>query len=194
MEFEEMRKIWDTQNNEPLYAINEQALHRRIKAKKKKASRVSNYNEIGLIAIAVITAIPLFIKNIDQDNIYAYPPAIMLLLTCVYVLIGRAKRKKMEGRYDQSIIGDLDQAISNVNFEIVRARTFIWWYILPLTFPVFLNMYMNDASALKWILVIGGFFLSYFVVRIGLTYSQVPNKRRLEKLREKLLAEIENES
>ncbi|MEL7005828.1 MAG: hypothetical protein AAFN93_24330, partial [Bacteroidota bacterium] len=155
MEFEEMRKIWDTQNNRPLYAINEEALHRSIKSKKNKASRVSNINEIALVAIAVITAIPLLIKNISTDNLYAFPPVIVLLLTGVYVLVGRVKRKKMEKTFDQNIIGDLDQAIANMNFEISRAKTFIWWYILPLLVPSFLNMYMNNAGILKWLLVIG---------------------------------------
>lgn len=190
MEFEEMRRIWDSQNNEPLYAINEKALHRRIKAKKNKASIVSNINEITLMAIAILTAIPLFIKNVGVDNIYAYPPVIILLLTGVYVWIGRQKRMKKEKQFDQTIIGDLDQAIANVSFEVNRAKTFIFWYLLPLSFPVFLNMYMNEASFLKWAIVIGGFILSYIVVRAGLTYSQIPNKRRLEALREKLMREM----
>jgi len=39
MEFKEMKKIWDTQNDEALYVINEDALHRRIKAKKMGTKR-----------------------------------------------------------------------------------------------------------------------------------------------------------
>ena len=34
MEFDELKKIWDSQNNEVLYAINEKALHDRIRTKK----------------------------------------------------------------------------------------------------------------------------------------------------------------
>ena len=30
MEFEDMKKIWDEQNNENIYAINESELHRRV--------------------------------------------------------------------------------------------------------------------------------------------------------------------
>ena len=40
MEFEDLQKIWDTQNNKPMYVINEEALHRRILSKKNKASLV----------------------------------------------------------------------------------------------------------------------------------------------------------
>ncbi len=33
MEFDEMKKIWDAQNNQPLYVIDEKALHNRIQSK-----------------------------------------------------------------------------------------------------------------------------------------------------------------
>src|SRR4051812_47574418 len=41
MEFDEMKKIWDSQNNEPLYAINEKALYNRILSKKKQAHHIT---------------------------------------------------------------------------------------------------------------------------------------------------------
>ena len=33
MEFDEIKKIWDAQNNQPLYVIDEKALHNRIQSK-----------------------------------------------------------------------------------------------------------------------------------------------------------------
>ena len=42
MEFEELKKIWDTQNNQPMYAINEEALHNRILTKKRKTNKISS--------------------------------------------------------------------------------------------------------------------------------------------------------
>ena len=86
MEFEELKKIWNTQNKAPMFVINEAALHNSIRRKKKKASWASDINEIGLVLIAVVTSASVFIRNMDRDNIYAYPPAILLLLTAVYVL------------------------------------------------------------------------------------------------------------
>ena len=193
MEFDELRKIWNTQDQQPMFVINEEALHRTIKGKKRKASWVSDINEIGLVLIAIVTSAIVFIKNMDTDNIYAYPPAIWLLLTGVYVLYGRHKRKKEEKRFDRSILGDIDHAIANSKFEIRRAKTFIWWYITPLAFPVMLNMVMNNASVYKWIFTICGFILSYFVVRWGMLYAQLPGLRKLTKLREKLLETPEEE-
>ena len=42
MEFEEMKKIWDSQNNRPMYAIDENSLHNIVKRKINAASRKVN--------------------------------------------------------------------------------------------------------------------------------------------------------
>jgi len=191
MEFEELKKIWDTQNNKPMFVINEEALHRTIRKKRNRASWISDINEIGLILIAISTSTFILIKNMSRDNVYGYFPAIILLLTGVYVLVGRIKRKKNEKRFDRSVIGDIDNAIANTDFEITRAKTFLWWYILPLASPILLNMIMNNASIGKWIFVIIAFILSYLVVRWGLIKSQLPRRKKLIALKNKLLEEVE---
>lgn len=189
MEFEDIKKIWDSQNNQPMYAINEEALHRRIRSHRSHSQWASNITEITLIAVAIVTSGFLVIKNLGGDNFFAYPPAIILLLTGVYVYIGRVRRQRAQRQFDRTMLGDLDQAIANVSFEIRRAKTFIWWYILPLAIPLAVNMYMNQAALWKWVFVIAGLILSYFVVQFGLNRHQVPRKRSLESLREKLTDE-----
>lgn len=187
MEFEDIKKIWDSQNNQPMYAINEDALHRRIRTHRSHSQWASNITEITLIAVAILTAGYLIVKNMGGDNIYGYPPAIIMLLTGIYVFIGRMRRKRAEMQFDRSMLGDLDQAIANVSFEIRRARTFIWWYMLPLAIPITINMYMNQAPIWKWLFVAGGLILSYFVVQYGLNRKQVPRRNALEALRSKLI-------
>ena len=49
MEFEEMKKVWDSQNNEMLYGINEKAMHNHILSKKKQANHITNASELILI-------------------------------------------------------------------------------------------------------------------------------------------------
>ena len=56
MEFEEMQKIWDTQNDQSLYVINEASLHKRILAKRNHARHKSNITDFGLIIVALGTA------------------------------------------------------------------------------------------------------------------------------------------
>ncbi len=193
MELDELQKIWDTQNKEPIFTINMDGMHRVIKKKRNRTKFASNLNEWGLIMIAIVTASILFYRNADNWNFYSLLPGIVLLLTGVYVFIGRFKRKKMEKQFDQTILGDLDQAISNASFEIRRAKTFLWWYILPIASSSLLNMYTKGSSPAKWILVSLTFVLAHVVVNWSLNKAQVPGRKRLIKLREKITEEIQSE-
>jgi len=190
MEFEEMKKVWDNQNNEPMFIINMKAMHQTIRKKRNRAQFTSNISEWMLIAIAFITFGFVLIKQHGRINLVDNLSAIILLLTSIYVFFGRIIRKKREKQFDKTILGDLDQAISNVDFEINRAKTFIWWYLLPVALPAFFNMYIKDASLARWIFVISAFIFSYVLVNWGLKKSQLPAKRKLIVLREKILEEI----
>ena len=183
MEFEEMRKIWDTQNNEPIYVLNEQALHNRIVSKKNRINWLANINEIGLIVIAIITSSYLIFKNAGGDNVYAYLPAIALLLTGVYVTALRLRRKNKISQFDQSILGTIDHAISNASYLINFSKTFLWWYILPVAIPVFLNMILKNTPLWTWLFVLVSFIVSYALVRYELNRCHLPRKQHLDALR-----------
>src|SRR5678810_945300 len=55
MEFEELKKIWDAQNGQPLYAINEKAMYNLILSKKKQAHHITNISELIIIIVYIIT-------------------------------------------------------------------------------------------------------------------------------------------
>ena len=186
-----MRKVWDRQNNEPIYVLNEKALHNSITAKKNRVNRLANINEIGMIGIAVATSTFLLFKTFQSNNVFAYLPAIVLLLTGVYVLVLRLKRKKNINQYDQSVLGTIDHAISNASYMVDFSKTFVWWYIFPLTIPVFLNMAMNQVDLWVWVFVPASFVVSYLLVRWELNRCHLPRKKALESLKEKLLEEVE---
>ena len=73
MEFEEMKKIWDSQNNEVLYGINEKAMHNHILSKKKQAYHITNASELILIiANAVMGCVILGMNFISRVRIYLF--------------------------------------------------------------------------------------------------------------------------
>lgn len=184
MEFKDMQKIWDTQNDVPLYAIDEAALYKRILAKSKRASRVANMNEIGLTLIMLSLSVLLII--IDRSSMYAYVSALMMFLIAVYVWVGRIRRKQREQTFDRSMLGELDMAIANVDNEVNRARTFVWWMILPAGLPVLLNMIQAGVVFWKWLIIPASYALAYALVQWELRRCHLPRKQELEILREKL--------
>jgi hypothetical protein len=191
MEFEEMRKIWDTQTEEPIYVLNEKALHNRIISKKNRVNWLANVNEIGLIAIAVLTSTYLVFKLSGTNNLYAYLPAIALLMTGIYVTARRLKRKSKVNQYDQSLLGTIDHAISNANYLVNFAKTFVYWYILPIAIPSLFNMIMKEHVPLwTWVIIPTSFIVSYLLVNWELNRYHIPRKRALEDLKNKLIQEV----
>ncbi len=182
-----MRKIWDSQNREPLYVINESALHKRIQSKRNRASRVSDTNEIGLMVITTVTSIILI--TIERDSAYSYLSAAAMFLVGVYILIGRIKRKKRVQQFDRSILGDIDQAIANVSSEIKRARTFFWWMIAPVSIPIVMNFVSAEIPIWKWIVIPLAMGFALYITRWEMRRCHIPRKQELETLRAKLLEE-----
>lgn len=188
MEFEEMKRIWDQQHQEPLYAINEEALHRSIKSTKKRASRLSNINDWGLLVVSIGTAIAYgMLAIIDETpTVYDYLIVAALLIIAAYVWLGRIGRKKKERAFARTMLGDLNHAIANVNYEAARAKNMVWWYIAPLTILTFLNMSQADVSLWKWIGLVAAFVFSGLLTRWELVHRFKPKQRKLEALRKKL--------
>jgi surface polysaccharide O-acyltransferase-like enzyme len=187
MEFEDLKKIWDTQNNEPMYAINETALHRRIHQHKNKTGWLAHINEIGMMFIATVTGGFLLIDAIrDQESAYSYVGGLAFLVIGVFVFFSRRTRKRNENRFDQSMLAELDQAIKNAGYLVTFARTFVWWFLLPAAIFSFPNLALNNASWEKYLLILGAFLLSYLVVTWELRRVHLPRKRKLESLRDKL--------
>ena len=183
MEFEEMKKIWDTQNQKPMYVIDEEVLERRIQSKKQYASHCTNYTEIFLIIVNIVAGAFVLWGQLNSDNgsIYMYLMSIIMFFTAGFVIIWRYRRKKKENRFDESMVGNLDHAIQNAGFQ-VRLSKIMRWYILPIGLLLILGLWQSKNEV--WILIP---FLIFIALTIwGSRWEHqiyVRRKQQLEKLR-----------
>lgn len=184
MEFEEMKKIWDTQTNRPLYVINEDALHNRIRSKLRSSVRMNDTNDFGLILVALVTSVILLL--IQGLSIWNIITSAVLILVAVYVLVSRMGRIKQEQQFDRSMLGELGHAISGIDYEIRRSRTIMWWFILPVTIPAAIKLFQSDATLWQMFIVPAAFVLSLLVIQWGLKNSLIPKRRHLESLQQKI--------
>ncbi|MDZ7716433.1 MAG: hypothetical protein U5J95_09500 [Balneolaceae bacterium] len=194
MEFEVIKKIWDEQNQQQMYVVNEEALHRNIQSKKRKAIRLTNLNDFGLIGTGIITAMAYTFIAIINETPVIFDYLIVTSLICIsgYVWYGRIQRQKTGMRFDRTILGDLDHTISNVDYEVKRSRSMVWWFLLPLAILVVLNMSTADeASIWEWLGIAACFVLSDLLIRWEYIYKQRPKLKRLKDLRTNLLEESE---
>lgn len=190
MEFEDMKKIWDTQNQRPLYLIDEPTLHQHIDKKINATKRSAGYMEIGLILINLIVVAFMLIRSVGSDHAWMqYLTAATAFGIGVYVWVGRRTRQRQGSRFDRSLLGELDQAIENRSYLIRRGTTFVWWYLTPFALTVTVSMYNRFDSKTIWLwlligvmFVVGGLLPSWEVRKV-----HVPKKRALETLRKTLM-------
>jgi len=187
MEFDELKKIWDAQNNTPMYAINEETLHKQIHSRKDRTIRLVNLSEIGLIIINLAVGSFLFWDSItDNEGIYSYLIAAFMLFSAGYLIVSRIRRQREKNRFDRSMLGDLDHAIANADRLIVLSRKVIWWYNLPILLLLILKLTQAQSSWLTWLLIAMAFTLAYLLGRWELNRCHLPRKESLEALRNTL--------
>lgn len=191
MDFDNIQKIWDTQNNSPMYTFSESVLQQRIQKQSRFVERGVDVNEYGLAAISWAVAIILSFRH-DGRGIEYLPIIANFLLGC-YILWGRYKRKKQVEHFDRTVLGELDMAIHNQKVQVRRNQTFALWYILPAMGPAMFEMLSGPTPTWKLIVVPGSMVLSIAMVWIGLHFFQKPKQKELERMRELLTQEIDGQ-
>jgi len=186
MEFDDMKKIWDTQNNEPLYAVNETALHHRILSKKRKGFHITNISEWLSVLVYGGTACFIFGVNFykQSGNVWMYFLAAWMLGSALYTLVSRIRRIRGERQFDRTMNGDLAHAISVAAYQ-VRLSFLMRWNILPMGLLTVLSVLDNGKSVWVAVGVLVFFVISYYAG--GWEHNIYKNrKRELEVLQNKL--------
>ena len=190
MEFEDMQVIWNSQNQERLFAIDEEALYAYIKRKGRSTNHLLQNFEAIMILGNLFVGILLVTEGFrDHDQLYKYILPIMFLLFSAVALIRRFWRHQEEVHFEQTMVGELDKAIWRINYLIRQGRSMMLWYALPVILALSILMVLDSKPIWAWffLLILG--LLAYFAGRWEINKCYVPKKRRLESLREKLLQE-----
>ena len=180
MEFEEMQKIWDSQNGRPLYAIDEKTLHNRILSKKRRAYHYANATERLLIIVnSGAGGFILWINGFKpHPNIFIYVLAAWMFCTALYVGVSRTQRiKRNAGRFAQTMHEDLEQAISTAAYQ-VRLSQIMRWNILPIGLLIFLGVWEGGKSV--WVAV--GTLLFFVLTYYASGFENRMYKRRKREL------------
>jgi len=188
MEFDEMKKIWDAQNNQPLYVIDEKALHNRIQSKMNTILRLISVSEWSLILIYLGTSGILVGLNPFQPgaNIFMYLEAAWMIGIAVYVVISHIRRIKASRQFDRSIHGDLDHAISLASYQI-RFSRIISWNLLPMGAIMIFSGWEAGKLFKVSVVILVSYTLAFYVTSKG-TLMNKRRKRELQVLKEKLEA------
>lgn len=172
-----------------MYIIDQQALYRQIQRRAKQADLIAKTNEWGMMVIAVITSVLLL--WVGKDTVaYQIVASVTMLGTGVYVFWQRRLRLASLSEQPDSILGELDQALTNANYLVRFAQTFAYWFLLPTAAVTIFRMTQKEVDVWRWLFILGAFLLSFLIVRWELISKHRPRKRALEELKETLTREV----
>jgi hypothetical protein len=186
MEFDELQKIWDTQNKQPLYIINEQALHNRIVAKKHQVIHIAVVTEWILIIANTASGVFVLQQNYTgrRGLLFAYLLAVWMLGTALYVLINRIRRMREQKQFNRSLNGDLRHALTTAVYQVRIARI-MRWNTLPIGLLVLFSSWEGGQPV--WFLVAVALFFVLVFFASGWEMGIYRNKmKELQVLQQKL--------
>lgn len=188
MEFEDMKLIWDSQTNEPLYAINQEALYRQIQGKEKSIAHWLDSVDVMMIAINLLVGLVLIVDNwLEKGQSYEYMLPAIYLCFFVYAIYRRFARKQEVVGFDETVLGKLEKAIWQADYLIKQSHSMVFWYLLPTLLVVDITMFLNGKPWAALILTAVLLPLTFFAGRWEVRKFYLPKKRELEALRKTLL-------
>lgn len=188
MEFEDLKKIWDTESQEHLYVIDERSLHQRVIRNNQNIQRMTTIFEWVMPLIMLTLAMAMIIEGIIDKEWYQLPEGGILLIVVIYLYRDRQKRLRYQGSSNQSVKEDLEQALRAINYQLKRQQNFVWWFIAPLVLTTLIHLvYTFDGKPWwVWPLALSSFVFSYWVVDRELQGKVLPQKEDLEALKKML--------
>jgi len=215
MEFSELKMIWDSQNQEPLYAMNEAALQGIVQRKNQEWNRClsccfTTEITIGLVcgalmlvcagmaifgAAAWLAALPWIKIAPSRWDIFALLAAGGIwFYYSAYMFLARKRQQRRVEVFASTLRGDLDRTLAETDFRIAHARRIVWWGLVPvwMATSLWLAVFYRLLAMPAWSYVfIGATMLGSFVVVVSgkqksITNRFEPRKRELESLRAKL--------
>jgi hypothetical protein len=186
MEFDEMKKIWDSQNNELFYGINEKALYNRILSKKKQTYHITNISEwLSIIVNLGMGFLVLGLNFFKQStNIFMYCLGAWMIAAGLVCLVSRIRRVRTDSLFDRSMRGDLSYAIATATYQ-VRLSKLLRWNALPIGMLTALAVWESGKSV--WLALGILIFLALTIYAAGWEHNiYKTRKRELEILQDTL--------
>src|SRR5690554_3478811 len=147
MNLEEMQEIWNSQDDEQLFAVNQEALHQTIRRKSRSTGRWLEFLEWLLIGVNLTAAVFLVYDAFQEGGPTSqYVVAAMYLAYGLYALGRRLNRRQAEMRFEETLLGELNKALWQVDQLIRWGRSLPLWYLLPLALVGSLSLILNSTT------------------------------------------------
>lgn len=189
MDFEEMQVIWNEQNNEKLYVIDEKTIHNHIRTKGKSINHILNTVDWITIGGYIGLAIYLQIKMIIDQAPFLESIFPAMFLVCA-LLAWRKNRRRVELQvnFPRTMLGDLDKAIWQANYLLAQQNIKAFFlYFMPFCASCIAYMVWNNAPFWSILSVLFAPLAAYLCTKWEHRRFHQPKKEELLDLRSKLM-------
>jgi len=210
MEFDEMKVIWDTQEEQPLYAINEAGLNRVLSKKRHKFARLIFWQELqtyvgaafSVGAVVLIICLDYFgvswnagrqIELSRWDILALIAAATFWLRFAYHIFDGRQKQKRLERKTTPTLLDHLDSDISQAEYQIKVRKQILWHYLSVYAgVSLFLLVIIHITGQSEWFMVplialcVVALVTETLAQRRMVNRKMLPWKQELHALRAKL--------
>lgn len=187
-----MQVIWNSETQEKLYAINEEALYKTIKKKGRSIYRSLAFLEWMSIVVNLAVGIFLiFMLYQDGEDLIQYiTPAAYLAYTGFFIYKRLTRQQHQDIEFEPTMIGEIDKALWQADYLINQSLGMITWYLLPIMIVVGLALYLDGANPI-WPLFLFCVVApaAYFGGKWEVRKFHAPRKRELEEIRKTLTSQ-----
>lgn len=191
MDFDDMKVIWDTQQAHPLYAIDEAALHRRIRRKARRFSRFLGFFETFMTAVALgLVAYYLWAPLVHQTDFDRLVSAVLMGGAALYFVRESRRRRRQATAFEATLLGDLERALWEVEHHIARSRRLRWTLLVPFTLAPLIDFVFPLGNPVPvWFAVafVALMALSAWGIEYEIRCWYEPRRRHLAALRDLLV-------
>lgn len=146
-EFENLQRIWNSQETEASYVLNEEALTKQIAAKKKQTLRIANVTEWLLIIVNLASGGFILATDFPGENttLIMHLMAVWMLGTASYIIANRIKRIRNDIQFNRSMRGDIAYAIFVAAYQ-VRLSQLMRLNVIPIGTLLILGIWLSGKS------------------------------------------------
>ena len=160
--------------------IRQETLFELIRHKASSSNRWLTGFEFVMIGANLLAAGRIIWSTIqDGGPGYKIAISVVYLLFFAYAVLRRRLRRKEEVRFPQTIVGELDKAVWQIDYLISESRSLTLGYTVPLMLIFFVLMFFEPRIFWAWLLMLVVIPASLVEMRWENNKVHLPRKQEL---------------
>jgi hypothetical protein len=186
MDFDEIKKVWDANQQQFAYTIDEHAMHRYIRSRRNSVGRTANITEWITITVNLAVGTLMLVNTLTEGSkgIIYYALILIMYLIAGIVALMRHRRKRAERDPGKSMTKDLDDAIATATYQ-VRLSSTIRWCSLVIALLAIVSLW-NKVRSVELSIAATVFFVVVLLASQWEHNWYLRRRKKLQLLRTKL--------